>query len=239
MKNKNFAYVVGADLDKTLLTRLVKGDRVLCEMNGARVYSSYTNPIVSDETWEVVSNDERKLVLRHRSKERPLILPYSKLLNLKDRDPAVFMLTDKKLADGDGRVYVIVQFVSHKIPIDQIHQQFPMVFDAAAVLKEDRKGVLNAIVNKLGEFSYPGWNYMGVCRFALRASIRVPVIDAFRERDWNVISNESDEDILRIMTEMNWMPYLLSQSSLYTESTLAEKPYEIRKIIVPEFPEKH
>lgn len=231
MKNLDFAYVVGADLDKTLLSSLAKGDQVLCEMNGARVFSNFSNPLVADEPWIVVSNDDRKLVLRHKSKDRLLSLPYSKLLKLRAREPAVFLLTDKSLADG--RVYVIVQFVSHRIPVKQIHKQFPMVFDAAAVLKEDRKGVIDAIVDKLGEFSYPGWNYMGVCRFALRSSVRVPIIDAFRERDWKVISEQKDDVLLRIMNEMNWMPYLLSQSALYTEATYAEEPYTARHVQAP------
>lgn len=225
-KNKTTvsACVIGADLDISLVRGLVQGDHVLCEMNGARIFSNLANPLVADDPWVVVSNNAKKLVLRHPSVSRNLTLHYSKLLRLKQHEPAVFMIHDPYLAPG--RIYVILQFVSHRLPSSEIDHQFPMAFDAAAVLAEDRTNVINAIVEKIAEFDYPGWGYMGVCRYSLRSNIRVPIISGFRDRDWKIINEQNDAVLLRMMREMNWLPYLLAQSNPYCEATISDAPYK-------------
>jgi hypothetical protein len=227
MKNNNVttAWVVGADLDRACVQGLIEGDKVLCEMNGARVFSSYDNPMVADEPWVVVSNDESELVLHHKSKDRTVRLPYETLLKLAPKEPAVFLIKDKRLSPGP--IYCLLQFAQHRMDASKVAKVFPMAFDPANILREARKEVIEKIVETLATFSHPGWGYRSVCRFALRSNVRAKTIGEIKDQDWKSICALPDETLVKIMREMNWIPYLLSAGSVSDPvAVLAERPYE-------------
>lgn len=200
-------FMVGCDLDLSLVKRLTKGDHVLLEMNGGRIFSKLSNRCVTKERWMVVSCDQQSLVLRHDAIRHDLVLPFDSLLRLSERETAVFSIRDTYF--GDGPKYVILQFSDYALTLADAEDK---AFDAELLLQAPRKQVLMGLVKALRTFSHPGWGYRSVCRFALRSDVRAKIINAFRTEDWEIINSQSDKTIVAIAEELSWLPLLENNS---------------------------
>ena len=92
--------------------------KVLVEVNGMRIWSSTSNPLVDDFPWVVESNDFEQngslyaghLVVRHPRFKQPLRLDYSQMLHNQRNQPCVFIETHPEIQEG--MLYVILQMVA-------------------------------------------------------------------------------------------------------------------------------
>jgi len=207
--DNRIVHVVGPDIDRELVKTLTEGDRILVEMNGVRVFTTHYCTLVADEPWRVKSNTSFALTIEHPSIKHDLILPYSALLKSSLVEPAVFVIDDRFFSKS-GPLYVILQFISYRMNFVDVGGAFKLdydvsVFDSILADSDARRAVLQKISQRLGKFKHPGWGYRSLCRFALRASVRVKVIEAFRNRDWPIIMEQSVETIKRIASELAWI----------------------------------
>jgi hypothetical protein len=206
-----FGWVIGGDLDPELVRSLVPGDQLLCEMNGARIYSRLRCPLAAEDPWSVVSNNLAKLVLQHPRIPRPLRLPYERLLRLPPNQPAVFQIRDQTLSPGP--IYVLLQFASYRLPLPEIIKNYPLSLDVERLVGQSREEMVARLLETIRTFERPGWGYRGVCRFSLRSHTRVRIIEAFRVGDMTAIRRLPDATIATMAREMNWLSHLLSVST--------------------------
>lgn len=216
--------VVGADIDPSLVSKLYIGDRILVEVNGTRIRSENPCPLVAETPWTVAENnppsrgqrptEENTLVLNH-PQMHPLILHYSNLLNLPKKQPAVFQEKDTNLSDGP--IYVILQLISHYMPVEEVDDEFKP-WDRESVIgilkdNEHRKTIIDIWIRILKPFRRPGWGQKSVCRIALRAFVKPIVIEAFQHEDWDTIRALPIDVLLRLHEALYWLPRFLAQSS--------------------------
>lgn len=205
--------VMGPDIDSSLVRSLTEGDKILVEMNGIRVQSTHPCPLVAEEPWLVVSNTPVALTLTHSQVIEPLVLPYTAMLELAPTQPAVFKIEDIGIADGP--IYVLLQFIAFRHDSNKVDKVFPLAWDSAFFMEfmahpSVRQESVERIVDTLATFKPTNWTYMGVLRFALRSQVRVKVINAFRTRDWDIISQQSDETLAKIAQELSWVPHCVA-----------------------------
>jgi hypothetical protein len=206
-----YGWIIGADLDPALVRALVRGDKVLCEMNGRRSYSRLGCPLAAEEPWTVVLNEPDELVLHHPWMPRPLRLPYGNMLRVASHDPAVFLIRDQNLSAGP--IYALLQFASYRLWLSEIGKMFPLSADAAGIVGQTREQTVMKLLQTIRTFKRPGWHYRGVCRFALRSGIRARIIEAFRVGDMRTIGRLPDTIMATMTREMTWLPQLLSAST--------------------------
>jgi hypothetical protein len=216
----NYVHVVGADVDRELLSSLVPGDHLLVELNGHRVFTE--SAISSPEPWRVVSNDAKIISVAHPASDEILELPYDSLIKPQNKspdEPAVFLL--KREGRDVKTVWVVLQLISHKSTPGQLEKltgtfnpdEYKMIFEDATL----KRGMLEAWCNALGTFSEKGWGYRSVKRFALRSSTSIATIKAFRSEAWDKIKSFDDETLLNIAREMELVTTLIRLSRSYAE----------------------
>jgi hypothetical protein len=213
-QNQNPIFVIGSDVDRELvLSRAFsRGDHLLVEMNGGRIFSKNPNRCVTAERWDVVSN-KTSLTLRHPSVcGHDLVLPYASLLPGGLRQPAVFMIHDTYFAPGP--LYIILQFIDSVVSGDYCSEA---AFSAEGLKHIPKQDVITGLIRGLKDFS-DGWDYRGICRFSLRANVRAKIIDAFRKENWDVLNTLDRKTLTRIAEELSWLPCLLRQNGINVET---------------------
>lgn len=225
--------VAGPDIDQSLLRTLDRGDKVMMEVNGVRLYNGNRCPIVSNETWEVVSNDapalgqrptkEHKLVITHPNIAGNIELNYTNLLVLPRQQPAVFLEKIKQLScNPDGTinpVYIVLQLISHYIPANQVNEQFePYDLRAARLLlanDEVRPVLMEQWSKLLSTFKRASsWKQKSVNRLALRAFVLPNEIDEIVNGEFGKLDMAA---IYRVHEALHWLQYYVAQSPLAIE----------------------
>lgn len=216
--------VIGADLDMDLCRALVEGDKVLMEINGTRTFSTQRNPLIADFPWEVVSNRwHRKdkivngqLTLKHPSHPSNVVLDYSHAIKTARKQPCVFVEEDASIVPG--QLFVILQMVGFRISEDQVDVVFPPLKPSELTgfrdalkdnfIKMELFKDWYRIFQKMPE----GWQYNNDRRFAIRAKVKVGVVTALRQGDFQALLKVSDNDVISMFRECYWLPMLLRQS---------------------------
>jgi hypothetical protein len=232
--------VAGADIDPSLLIRLDKGDKVMIEVNGVRLYSSLKCPLTAERPWVVISNNapelgetprpEHKIVIRHPQISHPVVLHYNNLLHLARHQPAVFQERDAKLCSDPKSgevypVYIILQFVSHYMPAGAINDSFEPFDEISARLvlgdADLRPAIMEQWVETLKALpAAGGWGNRSVYRLALRSQVKPNVIEAFREENWDFIDALPLSTLVRIQQAIHWYPMFQKQGKLAEERDL-------------------
>lgn len=216
MKAVNPIFVIGSDVDRELVLSKTfsRGDHLLVEMNGGRIFSKRINRCVTTERWIVVSANGKSLTLRHPTVSgHDLILPYDSLLPGSMRQPAVFLIHDAYFAPGP--LYVVLQFIDCVVEGDSCHSPSYSAEELKHIPKHE---VIAGLIKGIKDFS-DGWDYRGICRFSLRANVRAKVIDAFRKEDWDILNTLKRETLTRIADELAWLPCLLRQNGVHVDTT--------------------
>jgi hypothetical protein len=235
--------VAGADIDPSLLIRLDRGDKVMVEVNGVRLYSSSPCPLVAERPWVVVSNlapelgeppkPQHKIVIRHPNVSHTVVLHYNNLLHLERHQPAVFQERDAKLCSDPQSgevypVYIILQLVSHYIPAAEVNGSFEPFDEVSArfVLGDAdlRPAILAEWIETFKTFpAAGGWNNKSVYRTAIRSQVKPNVIEAFRNEDWDFINSLPLRTLIRIQSAIHWYPMFKKQGKLAEEREVFER----------------
>jgi hypothetical protein len=240
--------VVGADLDIALCSSLTAGDKILMEVNGARVYSTSANPMVVEHPWEVVSNDyegETKggklvrhtghLVLRHPNVESEFRLAYDSVVAWKDsqkRDqPCVFVEMNDQI--GEGTLYVILQMVAYYVPENVVEDLFPspgidVLEQFQDALDDDRVKVgLMEDWHQGFKTIGMGWGYLNDFRIVSLANARVNIVRAMKDGDYKTMLTATDDELMGLNRAIHWIPILIENTGLVAHS---ETVYEYRTV---------
>lgn len=202
-KSPTIYHVVGPDLERSLISSLTPGDKILVEVNGEGQFR--TSPIMAEIPWEVVEVTDNFLSITHPDANEVIKLPFDTILKT-NKGPAVF-----KIERNDPSIpywLVILQFIAYRTdtsPHEYDPAEYIEHFSDAIIKKE----LLTAWCRKLASFKWEGWGHNTVKRFALRANISPAVVDAFRGRDWSVINSLSVDMLLQIARELEYLPSFL------------------------------
>lgn len=222
--------VVGADLDIPLCLMLTEGDKVMVEINGARLPAMQDCPLVG-RVWTVVSNNpqqtrlrptlENKLVLTNTAFPyyKDITLHYVNLLRLSRGQPAVFEERDTNLSmDRNGHAlsaYILLQMVSHYVPSKQVSTHFPQPDNFLELIQDERlkRCILESWIATIrNDLKSTSWGHRGYFRFALHAGISPGTVRAFQAGDSAVINGLDDQTLVKMFRAFHWMPKFLEQS---------------------------
>lgn len=226
--------VVGADLDPSLTFKLTEGDKVLVEINGYRIYSDNSCPLVAEQPWIVVSNvpplinnppkEQHKLVLRHQQSRHDITLHYKNMLHLPKNQPAVFLEEDPNLSQTNGKAnstFIILQMVAHWT--GEVESEFPAYDKAAARLVLLDNDIRPAIFEQWGAILTDFrtgplmWRHKSVLRLANRSHVRPIVFEKMIQGDFTAIESLDTVSLFRIHEAFYWLQYFLEQSVTWLE----------------------
>lgn len=234
----NVVAVAGADIDPLLSTNLTRGDNVLVEMNGRRVWSELENPLVAEIPWTIEeinapieienANEDHYILLSHPKVDRMLRLHYMNMLETEnDRQPAVFKEKDKEFSsrpDGSANpIYVILQLISHyAVRGETTKNMKPWKEEECAFCLADddlRYIIFEQWTKVFKTFKRDrGWDHKSFNRFCMRAMLGKQDLRAFANEDWDAIEAIPSDKLLRIWETLHWTAPILSRQPIQESS---------------------